>query len=46
MEWTIRGDPSQTVKIERLSRNIKDIDIKKFETDLKNNWRSHMRMPT
>ena len=28
-------DASQTVKIEQLSRNIKDRDIKKFETDLK-----------
>ena len=27
---------TQTVKIERLSRNIKDIDIKLFEMDLKN----------
>ena len=31
----MRRDPSQTVKIERLSRNIKDKDIKQFEIDLK-----------
>ena len=36
IEWNMRRDPSQTVKTERLSRNIKDIDIKQFETDLKN----------
>ena len=29
-------DPSQTVKTERLSRNIRGIDIKQFETDCKN----------
>ena len=32
----MRKDPSQTVQTERLSRNIKDIDTKQFETDLKN----------
>ena len=36
IEWTMRRGPSQTVKIERLSRNIKDVDIKQFETGLKN----------
>ena len=36
MEWTMIRDPSQNVKIERLSRNIKDIGIKQFETELKN----------
>ena len=32
----MRRDPLQTVKIERLSSNIKDIDIKQFETDPEN----------
>ena len=32
----MRRDPSQTVKIERLSGNKKDIDAKQFEADIKN----------
>ena len=36
IEWTMIRDHSQTVKIETVSRNIKDIDIRQFETDLKN----------
>ena len=36
IEWIMRRDPSQTVKIDILSRNIKYIDIKQFEIDLKN----------
>ena len=36
IEWTMRRDPSQTVKIERLRRNVKDKDTNQFETDLKN----------
>ena len=36
LEWTMIRDASQTVKIERLCRSIKDIDIKQFEMDLEN----------
>ena len=36
IEWTMKKVPSQTVKIERQSRNLKNIDTDLFKIDIKN----------
>ena len=36
IEWTMKKVPSQAEKIERQSRNLKNIDTDQFKIDLKN----------
>ena len=36
IEWTMKKLPSISVKIEKQSRNLKNINIEQFKTDLKN----------